>query len=78
MRTKKLTIFRGDTGDKYGVGERWDVRGEIRWGVLYDAVFEKKTAQRIAELGNSANPPVDWESTMDVLLCEGYDISISD
>lgn len=56
-----LKIWKGTNG-------RWGIGGG---GVLYEAGFCKRTAQRIADLENSEKPPKDWEHTGDILEKEG-------
>ena len=39
--------------------------------LLYDAMFTKKVASRIAELLNSSTSPEDWNATRTILEREG-------
>ena len=42
---------------------------------LYDAIFPRRIADRVAELENSDTPPKDWEAAEEILLAEGFDLS---
>jgi hypothetical protein len=64
------SIFKGKHDDEPGYG----VRGSAT-GVLYEANMRKDTAERIAQLENSANPPKDWEATTVILEAEGFEVS---
>jgi hypothetical protein len=64
----KLKPFRGSNG-------RWGVDG---CGLLYHSGFSKRTAQRIADLENSDEPPKDWEHTKTILDKEGFDTTYSE
>lgn len=44
--------------------------------LLYEADFQKRTAEAIVELENSATPPVDWDATSAILEARGYDVSV--
>ena len=59
----KAKMYRGDN-KLYGVIENG--------GVVYDAIFSKPVAERIAALENSKNPPIDWEHTKTILEKEGF------
>ena len=61
----KIKAFRGDN-TLYGV--------EDNGGIVYDAMFSKDVATRIAELESSKNPPIDWEHTKEILQKEGFDL----
>lgn len=43
--------------------------------LVYDAIFPRNIAERIAQLENSDTPPKDWEATEDILKAEGFDLS---
>jgi hypothetical protein len=66
----KMSIFK-EKG-KWGVGHRYVSKGKKCWSLLYEPDFVKATAQRIAELENSENPPEDWEATREILEREGH------
>jgi len=67
--TDTYVIYRGETDEYCGYG----VKG-ILGGVVYEANFIRDTAERIAELLNSPNPPVDYEATAPILQAEGFSI----
>lgn len=52
-----------------GTNRKWGVKSD---GVLYEPIFTKAVASRIAELENRPVPPKDWEHTEEILLKEGY------
>ena len=54
---------------------RWgieDIDDEGRGGIVYEADFTKKAAERIIQLETSDNPPADWEETREILEREGF------
>ncbi len=54
--------FQGDDGT-------WGV--EDNGATLYDPSFSRPTAEAIADMENSENPPKDWEETADKLTAMG-------
>jgi hypothetical protein len=71
MINEVYSVFAGQHPEELGYG----VTGS-RGGTLYEANFKKDTADRIAQLENSANPPKDWEATSVILEAEGYDVAV--
>jgi hypothetical protein len=67
----RYVVFEGDNDNYHGYG----VRGTLS-GVLYEADFFRDTAERIAELENSASPPADYEATAPILTAEGYSVAL--
>lgn len=65
MRTKTETCrsFKGDNGE-YGVLDRHGC-------VIYEAMFGKAVADRLAELESSPKPPKDWLAAERILTGEG-------
>ena len=49
---------------------RWGI--EDGNGLVYEAGFTKKAAERIIQLESSDNPPADWEETREILEREGF------
>lgn len=63
----KHKVFKGKFDGKVGYGV------EQGNAVLYEAMFNKKVATRIAEMENDRkNPPKDWFETKERLLAEGF------
>lgn len=58
----KHKVFRGDDG-AYGIE---------CGGVLYEAMFLKPCALRIAALNDHEKPPIDWLATRKILQREGF------
>jgi hypothetical protein len=58
-------IFESDEGGRFGVESNGG-------GVIYDAMFDRETAARIAQLESQDRPPADWEETREILEREGF------
>lgn len=65
----KVKAIRGDDG-------RWGVGDDI--SVLYEPEFSQEVAERIANMENSSDPPVDWQETRERLEAEGLDWECGD
>jgi len=51
-------------------GTSWGVGGNA-W-LLYDAIFTRRAAMRVAQLERRNKPPVDWHATKALLEAEGF------
>ena len=60
----RAKIFKGH-GNLYGV--------EKEGGVIYEADFPRRIAQRLADL-EEENPSLDWEHAREILEKEGFKI----
>lgn len=60
----KQKAFQGENG-------MWGVCDESERGLLYESDMSRATAEAIADMENSENPPKDWEETKQRLEAAG-------